>query len=541
MEIRVGSTGQRRSVFALSSIDAFDLAVVAVFVLVGLWTALPLWVRSGPDHLWTGTNGRYIGDQMQYLGWIRSSYRDILIGNPFTTSGGTRDFINPALFVSEILVRVGVSTWLSYLLWTPAAAVALALSVRALVRRSMSATARRRITLVLALFYISPLPLLASHFRWPNLYILYFQSYSLEMWPVGWLWGYPFTALAVAFFIGAILTYERGRNEPRRAVGAPICALLCAWLFPWTGATLLVLLVGAEVYLRIRRFRPTPPRLLASTTVACAVPLAYFALLARFDATWRLAGQVNNSFPQYPGVLALTLLPLGLLAVLAYKRPPTSFIGVAVLAWPLCALAVFFGIYVTGVGTFPKHALEGFGVPLAVLAVLGFNKLLGGLHSRALLVAMCVAVAALLLPVLQQLNQTWSFGTPTIFGAEPYFIRTSESEALQYLAQSSASGSVLSTLYLGQIVPAETGRNTWVGLPSWTPDWSRRVDAANRLFSGDLGTEQAVSLVASTGARFLLSDCDHPDDLSPLLGTLVQARIRFGCASVYIVKTALPR
>ena len=32
VEIRVGSTGQRRSVFALSPIDAFDLAVVAVFV-----------------------------------------------------------------------------------------------------------------------------------------------------------------------------------------------------------------------------------------------------------------------------------------------------------------------------------------------------------------------------------------------------------------------------------------------------------------------------------------------------------------------------
>ena len=64
-----------RSEFALFPIDAFDLAVVTVFVLVGLWTAVLLWAKSGPNHLWTGTNGRYLGDVIQYLGSIRSSYR----------------------------------------------------------------------------------------------------------------------------------------------------------------------------------------------------------------------------------------------------------------------------------------------------------------------------------------------------------------------------------------------------------------------------------------------------------------------------------
>jgi hypothetical protein len=524
-------------VFAPSPIDTFDLAVVTVFVLVGLWTTLLMWVRSGPDHLWMGTNGRYLGDQMQYLGWIRSSYQVILIGNPFTASGGTRDFLHPGLVLSELLVRVGVSTWLSYLLWTPVAAVALALSVRALVRRLMPATASRRIALVLALFYISPLPYLASHFHWA---VLFFGSYSDETWPVGWLWGYPFTALAVAFFIAAILTYERGRNEARLTPGAPFCALLCAWLFPWSGATLLALLVGTEVYLRIRRLRPTPPRLLATTMVACVAPLVYFALLSRFDPTWRLAGQVNNIFPQVPRDLLLTLLPLVLLAVPAYRRPTTSFAGLAVLAWPLCALAVFFSMDATGIGTFPKHAIDGISIPLALLAVVGVNKLLRGANSRAVLVGMCLAAVVLLLPALPALNQARSFGTASGFFAEPFFVRASESKALDYLAQSSASGSVLSTVYLGQIVPAETGRSAWVGIASWTPDFSGRVDASVRLFSGELGTKQAVRLVESTGARFLLSDCDHPNNLSTLLSSIVQTRIRFGCASVYVVKT-VPR
>ena len=161
---------------------------------------------------------------------------------------------------------------------------------------------------------------------------------------------------------------------------------------------------------------------------------------------------------------------------------------------------------------------------MAVLAVLGFNELRGESQSRVLLVGMCIAVAALLLPTLPWLKSTLSYAQPTIFGAEPYFIQTSESEALQYLVRSNASGSVLSTVYLGQIVPAETGRNTWVGIASWTPDYSERVDAANRLFAGDLTTEQSVRLVESTGARFLLSDCDHPYNLSTQLSSLVQTR-----------------
>ena len=519
----------------LSPIDVFDVAVVSAFVLLGLWTTLLLWAKSGPNHHWTGTNGRYLGDVMQYLGWIHSSYRDILIGNPFTASGGTRDFLNPALVVSETLVRFGVSTWLSYLLWTPVAAVALALCVRALVRRLIPSTASRRIALVLALFYFSPVPYLASHLHRPNFYL---GSYSLEMWPVGWLWGYPLTALAVAFFIGAILKFERGRNEKRLVISAPLYALLCAWLFPWTGATLLVLLLGAEIYLRIRRLRRTPTPLLATTTVACAVPLAYFALLGHFDPTWRIAGQFNNSFPEYPRELALVLLPLLLLAVVAYRRAPRSFLGLAVLLWPLSALAVFFGIYATGFGTFPKHAIESLGIPLAVLAVLGFNELRGDSQSRALLIATSVTVVVLLLPTLPYLKQTLSYARPNIFGAEPYYIQTSESDALQYLARSNVSGSVLSTVYLGQIVPAETGRNTWVGIASWTPNYSERVDLANRLFAGDLATEQSIRLVESTGARFLLSDCYHPDDLSTRLSSIVEARIRFGCASVYVVQMA---
>jgi len=91
-------------------------------------------------------------------------------------------------------------------------------------------------------------------------------------------------------------------------------------------------------------------------------------------------------------------------------------------------------------------------------------------------------------------------------------------------------------VYLGQIVPAETGRPTWVGIYSFTPAYAERVDEATRLFSGQMTKVSAVSFVRSTGAKFVLSDCSHPQNLSSLLGSDLQATIHFGCASVYMVK-----
>ena len=148
-----------------------------------------------------------------------------------------------------------------------------------------------------------------------------------------------------------------------------------------------------------------------------------------------------------------------------------------------------------------------------------------------------VVAALVVIPVANELNLVRGLGKPSILGSEPYFIRTSEARALEYLAASPESGAVLSTLYLGQIVPAETGRNTWVGIASWTPAFSDRVEAAERLFSKQMTQSQAIALIHSSGARFLLSDCSHRADLSSLLGPVLRSTVRFGCATLYVVGT----
>ena len=174
--------------------DVFDFVVLVGFLAFSMWTVFVLVARQTTDKLWTGTNGPYIGDQMQYLGWIRDSAQHLLIGDPFRTTESPHDFLHPGLAISGILVRLGVSAWLAYLIWVPIAAVAFFVATRAYVRGLLTGLARRRCALVLALFYISPVAELADRFHWSQQ--LWVQSFALEMWPGTYLWGYPFSAIA---------------------------------------------------------------------------------------------------------------------------------------------------------------------------------------------------------------------------------------------------------------------------------------------------------------------------------------------------------
>jgi hypothetical protein len=56
-----------------------------------------------------------------------------------------------------------------------------------------------------------------------------------------------------------------------------------------------------------------------------------------------------------------------------------------------------------------------------------------------------------------------------------------------------------------------------------------------RLFTGEMSAAEAKAFVRGSRARFLLADCRPTANLTRLLGRLVQAQQRFGCASVYRV------
>jgi hypothetical protein len=516
-------------------IDLFDLAAFAAFIGLSVWVLVLLAARSGPNEIWTGTDGPFIGDQMQYLGWIEDASRHLLIGNPFQSIRGAGVYLHPGLAISGGLARLGLSASVAYLVWKPIAVITLFWATRSYVRSLLTGTALRRMGLVLALFYVSPASWLAQHLGWFG-YVdrLALQAMGTEMWMGLYLWGYPFTALSVAAIPLTLLAYGRDRAAGRISPWAPSFGLLCAWLQPWQGATLLTVLVGTEVLLWLRE-KQGFPALLAVNSVAIIVPLTYYTALSHLNSTWALSGRVNLvTFPWVP--LLLVLAPLGILGLLAYRLPAVGFQDIAVRVWPIAAIAMYGLISVTHIGTYPLHALQGLSIPFAILAVTGLSHVRLPRSPIGRLGAAVTLVVILIIPSgVRELDNARTIGHPGFGPAVPVFITASEQTALRYLSRSPIPGAVLAPVYLGEIVPAETGRQTWVGIYSWTPDYHQRTVLADELFSGQLPQAEALTLVESSRARFLLSDCDHNASLDGTLTHVVTSVRRFGCATVYTV------
>jgi len=493
------------------------LAGLALAPLAGL--LLRVWTQGGRI---SGGDGLLVLDQMQYLNWLRQAGEHGLIVNLYDLAPGPRTFLHPGLLVSGALHELGLGAIAAYLVWKPVAVLALWWGALAWARRFLPGERSRAATVLLATLFASPLAALVG---WSGLggqtLKFQFDFLSGELSAGNYLWGYLFTALAVGLMPLALLAYERGRLPLAASTG-----LLVAWLQPWQGATLLLVVGGAEaVRWAATRGRPALGRPVV-LGIATAAPLVYYLVLSRTDPAWTLAGEAND-FGTWP--LWVSAVGLGLFALPALTAPCPrldDFGEVALRLWPLAALAV----YVLPFGTFPAHALQGIALPLVTLAFLGIGRRLPAASLAAVLVLLIVPGTLYRADQLRGAVQA---------GRQPFFLRDSESAALAFLERAPGGGGVLAPIYSGLLIPAYTERETWVGAGSWTPDFDARTQAAEALFAGRLGRAAAEKVVRGSGARFVYADCQGRADLSQALAGVLGPPRRFGCATVWEVRGAL--
>jgi hypothetical protein len=290
------------------------------------------------------------------------------------------------------------------------------------------------------------------------------------------------------------------------------------------------LVIAAAEAVAVRRGRPAGLALrdLAGPLAATAAPLVYYLLLSKLDASWELAGRAND-LPRWPWwALVLGPLPLALPAAFAYRLPAPDFAAVALRAWPLAGLVVYFQPF----GTFPFHAFQGLSIPLAALAVLALRARLG---ERPIPLAPAVA-AVVVLCAVGTAYRAQQLADAVHLARQPFFLTAGERDALRYLDRTPAPGGVLAPVYSGILVPAYTGRETWVGAGSWTPDQPQRADEAEALFAGRLDPGAAAALIERSKARFLYSDCHGRADIAAAVAAVTDAPRRFGCATVWRVR-----
>lgn len=512
-------------------LDRVEWLLLAALALLSVAVLVPLLLK--PGRVITGADGLLAADQLQYLTWIREASNHLLIGNLFDLAPGDRTFLHPVFALSGGLVALGVPLAAAYLVvWKPVAVAALFLGVQRYARRFFAdAAGARHTAIVLALFGVMPMSWIVAWSGWggqPRQYS--FDFISGEMFSGGWLWGYLPTAIAVGLLPLVLLGVERWREDPARAVPwlTAAGALMVCWLQPWQGAELGLILVAVEAW-RWRRHGERPRAGLLVVLGALAAPALYYLVLSRVDPAWELAGEANARgameawrWPWW--AMVLTVLPLAAPALLALRLPAPTWQDQAVRVWPLAILAVF----LLPVGTFPYHAFQGLAIPLAILAVQGTLTV-----WRAPRPAAVVAILALM--TLPGIAHKLDVARNSVQSAgDPYWIFPGEQEAMDALEADPRPGGVLGASYAGYMLPAYTGRETYVGALSWSPDWDERQRPANDLIEGRLTGEAARDFVRSTDARYVFVDC-RPGlaDLTETLGPLLERVRRYGCATVY--------
>jgi hypothetical protein len=505
-----------------------EFLLLAAFALVSVWVlGLDLWQVVAHGRVWTGTDGVYISDQMQYLGWVTSASHSILVADLFVVHPTSAVYLQPAILVSGILAALGVPPALALLLWKPVAVGALFLAFRAYAVRGLVEPGRgpRVAVLALALFY--------------GCFSSVYGSFGVvgDLFPGFLSWGYPFALMAVAAAIYALLSYDRARSEGRSAWAPGLLGALAGSLHPWQGEMFVVVVAGAEIFgggltrAELRRGLRSPRINLATKTIGIAlVPLAYYYGLGKLNIDWEL-GQAASKHA-FPAVaIGLALLPLGLVALLGLRGPAGGFIGRTARVWPVACALIYLQAY-TSQGATPLHAFDGVTAPLALLAVNGCLRT-GWRRLPAQRLIAAVLIAAFTIPTTYyEMKEARDEVLPT--AGNPNFVTHGERRALAYLKAQPVRGGVISSAYLGMTVPGYTGRHSYDGDCIWSePNCQGRNSITNSLLSGQLRPAIAQHVVAASHARFVLLACGSATaKVETELQSMTASVAQFGCATV---------
>jgi hypothetical protein len=514
---------------------------VASFALFGL-NAVD---AAANNRLYLGAAAATPKDSMQYLAWATDAGHHGLIANLYGFNNGGHVFFHPIWLVTGLLhVDAGVSYSLLLALWQAAALILLVIVLRRYAQLVLGNDGRARaVALMLALFLVSPFFLFVVNLqfkldsaRW--MWLLTGESYAVQ-----WISGYFPIALTVTAMIGYLIALERLMvTLDRPTLGAELLqpagfaaaalGATAAFLHPWQGIELAVLTVGLAVWDQLLSRRNV--RLLLPLA-AIGVPLLYYLILPKIDAGWATSSRSGQHQAGIPLLGWLTTFgPAALASIPGWRTPATSDRQRLLRLWPLAVLVTF-----VAVPTGKFHAFAGLSVPLALLTVQGWRRVLeerrlGGrnpLVLRFLATAGAVVLVFGAAPATTRLLIRYRVGGQAVAQLD-----RPEADALDYLA-GQPRGGVLSTANVGIWVPALTDDSTYVGHFIWSPRWDQRSNAVRRLFrypgKRPLRPAAELALVEQPGARYVLEPCGARAKLWPLLKPHGYGRRVFGCATVY--------
>lgn len=513
----------------------FLLAVIALHLLA---ITLP--------YFWASTitpNGYSYGgllfspdDANVHLAWARQAADGHFFTRDLFTTESLDSHEKPLFFnalcgVMGLLARIGIPLVFGYHLLRVVFAVVALLAFYALARRLLTRMRDRYLALLFVAFGLGAgylMPLLPGRIfidrpdgNFPMMPEAFFFSSSF-------LFTLNVAALALLLLLhlcalGAPELEDGARRKKAVALGFVGAALLSN-IHTYDAIPLLITLAAATLVTK----SPAPMRrrliVTGALIVGALLPLFYQLIVFRGSEEFRIKALTPTPAPP-PLDLLLSygvLVPLavfGMIAVWKMVDASRRAVGLWLCLWMLVTLV---SAYLPV--SFARKMLEGFHLPLCLLAALGLGWLLDRLASRP--IRLVIAGASMVL-VCASAVQLWTWCTlentqnPQDYNASrgplmpPLYLTSGDLSALEFLntqvpPADKATAAVLCWGKLGNYVPRETGMYTYFG------HWAETLNVESKdghpgkfsqvldFFSGKMTAEQAKAWLAANHIGYVI-------------------------------------
>jgi hypothetical protein len=319
--------------------------------------------------------------------------------------------------------------------------------------------------------------------------------------------GYPhFVAAALYIFIFYLVWRGQIQEKLRYAVAAGLAAQFLGWQHAYD-LTLVYGILGGYTLLTFLRDRRLPLYLIKCDLIVGTLsflPALYSVVLTRADPLWKeVLAQFANAGVYTPNLLHLPIL-LGFAFLLALftevRDNPFRLQGVSdkdlfLRSW---FWSNFLLIYIPT--DFQIHMLNGWQVPIAILAVQGLflyikpgvekipSSRTRSLSSGSIRRLLGIGLIVIILPTNLYL---WAWRFVDLSRHDyPYYLHKDEISALDWLDKNASPDSVvLSSLTIGQYIPAMTGTHAFLAHWAQTVDFYGKTDMVDEFFAS--GTSDA--------------------------------------------------
>jgi len=461
-------------------------------------------------------------DHAQYLAWYKGFQTAILIPNRQTSE------TNPPIFFNLLwwmLGRFGYYTGLHYIVvyqvFRLLAGAFFLMTTYAFTGLFLSSVFLRR----LAFMVIA----LGSGLGWILVLLKYLMHQADVMFPLDLyvvegnsflsIMGYPhFTEAAglILLIIGLLLYGERC-GQLRYAVFAGLAALFLGWQH---GYDLLIVWIIPTAYagilfLQTRRWPTYWFKAMLVVGLLSWPPALYSVLLTRLDPIWKqVLAQFSNAGVYTPNLLhMLILMGVPLLLALATltlqardmltRRNLAAFDGMSLFLW------VWFivGWALTYIPTdFQIHMINSWQVPIALLAVIGFNDYIMPFLSQRWPLAKRAIVPAVFLLALAALTNAylllWRFVDLHRYDY-PYYLYKEEVAAMHWLEEEPADSVVLSSYDVGRYVPGISGQTAFLSHWAQTVDFLNKRDLVELFYKGRMAAADRRKLLSDYGIDYV--------------------------------------